>query len=55
MHIHTLVRKIWVISRTLFEKSKQIFPVNEKLRGLVPNFFLYIPTIGPQTQYSKIG
>jgi hypothetical protein len=33
-----------------------------KLRGLVPNFYipvsvinLYIPTIGPQTQYSKIG
>ncbi len=33
-----------------------------KMRGLVPNFYihvsvsnLYIPTIGPQTQYSKIG
>ncbi len=33
-----------------------------KLRGLVPNFYihvsvsdLYIPTIGSQTQYSKIG
>jgi hypothetical protein len=33
-----------------------------KLRGLVPNFYihvcmsdLYIPTIGPQTQYSKIS
>jgi hypothetical protein len=33
-----------------------------KLRGLVPNFYfhvsvnnLYSPTIGPQTQYSKIG
>ncbi len=33
-----------------------------KLRGLVPNFYiyvsvsdLYIPTIGPQKQYSKIG
>jgi hypothetical protein len=33
-----------------------------KLRGLVPSFYihvsvsdLYIPTIGPQTQYSKIG
>jgi hypothetical protein len=43
------------------ENSKQIFP-DMKLRGLVPNFYihvsasdLYIPTIGPQTQYSKIG
>jgi hypothetical protein len=33
-----------------------------KLRGLVPNFYIHvslsdlnIPTIGPQTQYSKIG
>ncbi len=33
-----------------------------KLRGIIPNFYvhvsvndLYIPTIGPQTQYSKIG
>jgi hypothetical protein len=42
--------------------SKQIFPEN-KLRGLVPNFYihvyvcehLYIPTIGPQTLYCKIG
>jgi hypothetical protein len=43
------------------ENSKQIFP-EIKLRGLVPNFYihvsvsnLYIPTIGPQMQYSKIG
>ncbi len=43
------------------ENSRQIFP-EMKLRGLVPNFYihvsvndLYIPTIGPQTQYSKIG
>ncbi len=28
-----------------------------KLRGIVPNFFIHvsIPTIGLQTQYSKIG
>jgi hypothetical protein len=43
------------------ENSKQIFP-EMKLRGLFPNFYihvsvsdLYIPTIGQQTQYSKIG
>jgi len=43
------------------ENSKQIIP-DVKLRGLGPNFYihesvsdLYIPTIGPQTQYSKIG
>jgi hypothetical protein len=43
------------------ENSKQIFPEME-LRGLVPNFHIfvsvadfYIPTIGPQTQYSEIG
>jgi hypothetical protein len=42
------------------ENLKQIFP-KIKRRGLVPNFyicerFIYcIPTIGPQTQYSKIG
>ncbi len=43
------------------ENSKQIFP-EMKLRGLVPNFYihvsvhdLYIPMIGPQTQYNKIG
>jgi hypothetical protein len=41
--------------------SKQIFP-EMKLSGLVPGICihgsvseLYIPTIGPQTQYSKIG
>ncbi len=34
-----------------------------KLRGLIPNFhnhesvsdYIYITTIGPQTQYSKVG
>jgi hypothetical protein len=43
------------------ENSKQIF-LEMKLRGLVPNFYihvsvsdLYIPTIGPQTQYSTLG
>jgi hypothetical protein len=43
------------------ENLKQIFP-EIKLRGIVPNFYihvsvsdLYIPRIGPQTQYSKIG
>ncbi len=45
------------------ENSKQIFP-EMKLRGFFPNFYeyipvsvsdLYIPTIGPKTQYSKIG
>jgi hypothetical protein len=43
------------------KNSKQICP-EIKLRGLVPNFYihvslsnLYIPMIGPQTQYSKIG
>ncbi len=43
------------------ENSKQISP-NMKLRGFIPNFYihvslnyLYIPTIGTQTQYSKIG
>ncbi len=43
------------------ENSKQIFQ-EMKLRGLVSNFYihvsvsdLYIPTIGPQTQYRKIG
>jgi hypothetical protein len=43
------------------ENSNQIFP-KMKLCGLVPNFHihvsvgdLYIPTIGPQTQYSEIG
>jgi hypothetical protein len=43
------------------ENSKQIFP-EMKLRGLIPDIsinvsaiILYIPTIGPQTQYSKIG
>jgi hypothetical protein len=43
------------------ESSKQIFP-EMKLRSLVPNFYIhvsvsdfYIPTIDPQTQYSKIG
>ncbi len=43
------------------ENSKQIFP-EMKLFDLVPNFYthvavsdLYIPTVGPQTQYSKIG
>jgi hypothetical protein len=43
------------------EDLKQILP-EMKLQGLVPNFYihvslndLYIPTIGPQTQYSKIG
>ncbi len=42
------------------ENLKQAFP-ELKLRGLVPNLYihvsvsdLYIPTIGPQTQYSKI-
>ena len=42
------------------ENSKQIFP-EMKLHSLVPNFYIYvsvsdcyIPTIGPQTQYSKI-
>ncbi len=42
------------------ENSKQIFP-EMKLYSLVPNFYIYvflsdcyIPTIGPQTQYSKI-
>ncbi len=40
------------------EHSKQVLP-EMKLRGLVPSFYihvsvcdLYIPTIGPQTQYS---
>ncbi len=43
------------------ETSKQIFP-EMKLRGLVTYFYinvfvndLFIPTIGPQMQYSKIG
>jgi hypothetical protein len=43
------------------ENSKQIFP-EMKLCGLVPNFYIHvtvsdlnIPTIGPQTQCSKIG
>jgi hypothetical protein len=43
------------------ENLKQIFP-DMKLRDLVPNFHihvsvsdLHIPTIGPQTQNSKIG
>ncbi len=43
------------------ENSKKIF-LEMKLRGLVPNFYFHvsvsdlnIPTIGPQTQYSKIG
>jgi hypothetical protein len=43
------------------ENLKQIFP-EMKLLDLVPNFYihvsvsdLYIPTIGPQMQYSKIG
>ncbi len=45
----------------LYQNLKQIFP-EMKLRGLVPIFYihvsvtyLYIPTIGPQTQYIKIG
>ncbi len=40
---------------------KLIFP-ERKLRGLVPNLYIHVsvsdsctPTIGPQTQYSKIG
>ncbi len=43
------------------QNPKQIFP-EMKLRGFVPNFYIHvsvsdlcIPTIGPQTQYSKIG
>jgi hypothetical protein len=43
------------------ENLKQIFP-EIKLLGLVPNFYsdvsvsdLYISTICPQTQHSKIG
>jgi hypothetical protein len=43
------------------ENSKQIFPEMQP-RGLVPNLYshvsvsdLYIPMIGLQTQYSKIG
>jgi hypothetical protein len=43
------------------EKSKHIIP-EMNLRGLVPYFFisesvsyLYIPSIGPQMQYSKIS
>jgi hypothetical protein len=58
----------WEIKRTspplqmhCIENSKQIIP-EMKLRGLVPNFHihvsvsdLYDPTIGLQTQYSKIG
>ncbi len=43
------------------ENWKQIFPEMKLLR-LVPNVYIhvfvsdfYIPTIGPQTQYSKIG
>ncbi len=42
-------------------RNKYIFP-EMKMRGLVPNFYihvsvsnLYIPTISPQTLYSKIG
>jgi hypothetical protein len=44
------------------ENLKQIFLEKMKLRGLIPNLYihvsvsdLYIPTIGPQTQYSKIS
>jgi hypothetical protein len=43
------------------ENSKQIYP-EVKLHGLVPNFYIHvsvndlnIPTIVPQTQYSKVG
>jgi hypothetical protein len=43
------------------KNSKQIFP-EMNLRGLVPNFYihvsvsdLYILSIGPQAQHSKIG
>ncbi len=42
------------------EKSKHILE-EKKLRGLVPHFmyfwaiYTYIPTIGPQMQYNKIG
>jgi hypothetical protein len=43
------------------ENLKQIFP-KMKLQGLVPSYYIhvsvndiYIPTIGPQAQYSKLG
>jgi hypothetical protein len=39
------------------ENSKPNIP-EMKLRGFIPNVFmndLYIPMIGPQTQYTKVG
>ncbi len=58
---HKWLFQMWAQSDTLqmhcTENSKQLF-LELKLRGLVPNFYihvsvsnLYIPTIGPQTQY----
>ncbi len=44
------------------QKIRKKYSQVMKLRGLIPSFYihvsvsiLYIPTIGPQTQYSKIG
>jgi hypothetical protein len=46
-----------ITASALYRKFETIFP-EMKLRGLVPHVSvsdLYIPTIGPQTQYSKKG
>jgi hypothetical protein len=54
-------RYVYALQMQFTENSKQIFP-EMKLRGLFPNFYfqlsvsdLFVPTIGPQRQYSKIG